>query len=1469
MTYRSYVGGPPTFYMPEEFGGPQTLMMYDIAALQEMYGADFATNATDTIYTWSPTTGEMSLNGVAQGAPGANRVFLTTWDGGGNDTYDFSNYVELSVNSHPLIDLRPGAWTNLTTQLSLLDSINGDQYAQGNIYNSFLYHDDARSYIENAIGTSSGDVINGNDVANWLQGGAGDDTIYGGAGNDTLYGGGGDDTLYGGPGVDILDGGLGNDTFYIDDIDDIVRDSGGHDVIHSTVIVALSGNAEDVFLYGTALGAAGDNSANRLYGSDAANILAGLGGDDELYGGGGNDTLVGGTQNDLLDGGTGADTMLGEDGDDTYFVDDALDFVVEMPGSGMDTIVTTAKLFALPANVERLIMASTATTSTALGSASADIIIGNDAQNEIRGLLGDDTLFGGAGGDMLLGEENADTLYGGADGDGLDGGAGDDTLYGADGVDILYGGDGNDTLEGGTGNDWMYGGLGDDTYFVDSAAELVRDLEGGTDTVFASANVTFLGVGIERLILTGDAPLYAFGNSLANTMTGNDAADTLMGDSGDDTLEGAGGNDRLFGGAGNDTLYGGAHDDTVSGGLDNDVLYGGLGTDLADFGSVGIGIVGSFATGIFTGEGTDRLFEVEGVIGGSRDDTVTGGNGAEILIGNGGNDKLYGGDGNDTLYGGAGDDTLASDGNLNFKGTNFLEGGEGNDTLIGGPAYDALDTAFYGFAAGSVVVDLAGGTAAGQGNDILFSIESAFGSAFADTMIGSNASNTLTGNDDNDTLDGAAGDDTLYGGGGNDVLYGGVGDDVITGGSGADTFYFTNAGDDIFADFNPGQGDKLFYGFAGAQSVTITASGHVLEFNVDGVLSTITAPTYTWTGLEPTPAVVDDGSSGDNTLVGDAGADTFYGAAGNDVLIGGDGDDTLYGGRGDDMLSSDGGLNFKGSNFLEGGDGNDTLIGGPAYDAADTAYYGNAAGAVIVDLAAGTATGQGSDTLYSVEAVVGSASGDTLLGSSGANTLIGGGGEDTLDGGLGNDMIVGGSGADTFFFTKAGDDIFADFNPGEGDRLFYGFTDAQSVTITASGHVLEFNVDGVLSTITAPTYTWTGLEPIALGGNPDGDDTRVGGAGADTFYGGAGNDVLIGGDGDDTLYGGSGDDTLSSDGSLNFKGSNFLEGGDGNDTLIGGPAYDAVDTAYYGNATGSVIVDLAAGTAAGQGSDTLYSVEAVVGSAFADTLLGSAAANILVGGDGDDTLTGGLGNDILTGAAGNDVFAYSFDGASQGHDIITDFNPDKDAFDFDFGAATSISIVQSGNVMQIVVDGVETTITTPGYAWPEVGPGLSSVGGSISVEAPDSGVTITGGTLANIGDAGSAPPGNLVLNGGAIVLAASGGIGSTGGISLASPVVIGGSVGDDTLVGGAGDDTLAGRLGNDALTGGGGADLFIYAAGDGNDTITDFDAAEGDRVDLAGVDFVGTGATGNIAVLSDGATITAQTGYVWSAADFV
>ncbi|MEO0808713.1 MAG: hypothetical protein AAFY33_20655, partial [Cyanobacteria bacterium J06643_4] len=78
-----------------------------------------------------------------------------------------------------------------------------------------------------------------------------------------------------------------------------------------------------------------------------------------------------------------------------------------------------------------------------------------------------------------------------------------------------------------------------------------------------------------------------------------------------------------------------------------------------------------------------------------------------------------------------------------------------------------------------------------------------------------------------------------------------------------------------------------------------------------------------------------------------------------------------------------------------------------------------------------------------------------------------------------------------------------------------------------------------------------------------------------------------------------------------------------------------------------------------------------------------------------------------------------------------------------------------------------------------------------------------------------------------------------------------GDAGDDQIWGDDGDDLIRGGLGNDTLTGdnfsgGQGADIFVLAAGEGTDTITDF---------MAGKDLIGLAdglSLGQLTISADG-----------------
>ena len=407
-----------------------------------------------------------------------------------------------------------------------------------------------------------------------------------------------------------------------------------------------------------------------------------------------------------------------------------------------------------------------------------------------------------------------------------------------------------------------------------------------------------------------------------------------------------------------------------------------------------------------------------------------------------------------------------------------------------------------------------------------------------------------------------------------------------------------------------------------------------------------------------------NGTSGDDELIGTDADDTIDGNQGNDRLHGGGGNDTLQGDPGNDSLWGD-----AGNDLLLGGLGDDILNGG---EGSDTSSYrdvptSSAPDGVVVSLVAGTATGiGGTDTLVSIEDIIGTEKNDILTGDSGANEINARSGADHLYGGDGNDTLttttndlLDASGADTID-GGAGDDTISS---GNAPDVIYGGTGNDLISAFGGTD----SIDG-----------GDGNDSIEAG---DHDDVIVGGAGDDTINGGTGTDTALyasaasavivnltlgtatGGDGADTLKnienvsGSAFNDTLVGD-----QYPNTLDGGPGDDTLSGGPGNDVLvggagrDKASFASATFAVVVDLAAGNSnGGAGSDSLSSFEDILGSAFNDFLTGDSGSNGIEGGAGGDTISGGAGDDVITGGLGDDpldgctgVDTVRYSGASGG-----------------------------------------------------------------------------------------------------------------------------------------------------------------------------------------------------------------------------
>lgn len=599
MTYRSFVGADLNGYTVAQGSYPQTLMLDDIAALQYMYGADYSTNATNTVYTWSATTGEMFVNGAGQGASTANKVFLTVWDGGGVDTYNFSNYT-----TNLTVDLGPGGWTTTSAaQLADLGSVfYPGHFARGNIANAYLYNGSTASLIENATGGSGNDAITGNQANN---------TLSGGSGNDTLIGLGGNDIIVGGDGVDYCIVGVN----YVNCT--VAYDSSTLVFSIESLLMGLdtvTGVEYFTFLDGT-------RSAASLIGPDltAPTLVSTSPADNSGSVSIGANLVL--TFSESITAGSGSIVVHSSSGAAVATISAADATQVSIAGKVV-TINPSANL--VPGQSYYVTI-----DGTAFRDSSANPYAGISSSTAFNFTTASSVINGTSAANTLNG-----TAY-------------DDTINGLGGNDALNGLGGNDRLDGGTGADRMAGGTGDDTYYVDNARDTVTEASGaGTDWIYSSVSFT-LGANIERLSLTGSSAISGTGNTLNNVIIGNSAANTISGLGGDDTLDGGAGADRMAGGAGNDIYYVDNVSDTVTeaSGAGTDTVYSSVRFTL------GANIERLDLTGTSAISGT----------GNTLNNVIVGNSAANAISASGGNDWLYGKGGADTLTGGTGMDYFAFD----------------------------------------------------------------------------------------------------------------------------------------------------------------------------------------------------------------------------------------------------------------------------------------------------------------------------------------------------------------------------------------------------------------------------------------------------------------------------------------------------------------------------------------------------------------------------------------------------------------------------------------------------------------------------------------------------------------------------------------------------------------------------------------------------------------------------------------
>jgi Ca2+-binding RTX toxin-like protein len=830
-------------------------------------------------------------------------------------------------------------------------------------------------------------------------------------------------------------------------------------------------------------------------------------------------------------------------------------------------------------------------------------------------------------------------------------------------------------------------GAANDAYWVEIAhfIDTIKGLDNVTPTeagwLYDSVHATDSSLSWDDIVAmaTGTEPInYITGTSGNDTLTGTDGNDNITGGSGDDTINGGGANDTIFGGTGADTIHGGDGNDTIygndtgSGADSSNTLYGDAGNDV-----------------IYAGNGGDTLY------GGDGNDTLYAGTGNDTLSGGAGGNFLYGGPGNDTYIFTSGAHNYISErneggtdqiilpsgitsGDVSFSRIDGIDGlGNFHDLLItfsGGGSiqidnqFDSSETGYHVetlvFSDSSTIdlTSLSNVPYVGTANDDDISVPSGAGDV---TIQGLAGNDTITVHDGNNVLDGGVGNDNLNGGTGNDTFIASPGYDTITEEGGTDTIQIPvgyTASDVTFylATTGPDASTSLVVSIAGLGEIRITdqfySSANAVEqlhFMDDNSYLTIADQTLQIIGTAGNDYLTGLTSGvANNYFDGRGGADTFVGGVGDNTFVihSGFGNTTIE----ETSTAGTNAINFEGvdpshvrmwtdlSGYLHLQDTTDTSHSITVYaglnGTGDESTIGTYLSQITFD-----------DTAHTVWDITGGltltsdGSGDTMNGTAYDDTIISVGGADYLSGGNGNDTYVFSSGfgnstivdnstaasnvihfsgidpADIRMWTSSSGYLYLQdtTNPSHEITVHAGTTGSGTDENAVGQYFSEITFDTVYAT------TWDLTGGLHITGDNSGD----------FLYGTAYNDTIVGGSGSDYLYANGGDDVIMPGG-----GYNYVDGGDGNNTVD------------YSNASAGITIDLSAHSTSDNGDgghDTLYNIQNVNGSSYADTITGDSNDNILYGGGGNDSLTGG---------SGADTFLFKAATAFSGSATITDFN---------------------------------------------------------------------------------------------------------------------------------------------------------------------------------------------------------------------
>ena len=915
--------------------------------------------------------------------------------------------------------------------------------------------------------------------------------------------------------------------------------------------------------------------------------------------------------------------------------------------------------------------------------------------------------------------------------------------------------------------------------------------------------------------------------------------------------------DIIVDGTGNNTVQAREGDDVIYGAAGTDVIYGGAGSDTYVFGR---------------GDGHDTLGSIQDAAVGKIDtlqfkhgilpaDIVFSTSGTSLII------KIIGTTDQITvshfLYQ---DDTANSYNPLQmiaFSNGVTLNVAEIVIALLSGSA--GADTASGTFRDDDI-------TGLG-GNDVLA------GRGGNDTMDGGAGADSVNGEAGDDMVRGGADSDALFGDVGNDTLEGGTGNDTISGGTGSDVFVFARGdGQDTISPTEDAAAGKIdtvrFKEGVLPSDLVLISSGTSMVIKIAGTTDQITVEFFLYLDnpgnnynplqkIEFANGVVWDmaaikarlyaGTAGADDSVGTIGADSIAGLDGNDILSGRGGNDTMSGGAGTDKLYGE-----AGNDVIEGGTGNDIISGGIG---SDVYVFARGDGQDTISPTEDSAGGK-IDTLRFKEGVLPA---DLVLSTSGTSMVI---------------KIAGTTDQITVEFFLYQDNPGNNYNPLQMIEFANGVI-WDMAAIKARLYAGTAGADDGVGTVGADSIA--GLDGNDTLYGRGGDDTISGGAGTDKLYGEAGNDVLEGGTGNDTISGGigsdvyvfargDGQDTISPTEDAAAGKIDTLRFKDGilpadvvlttsGDTLLvklaGSTDQVSVEFFLYGSNTANLYnplqrIEFANGTVwdmasimarltgGSENADTMtgsMNADTMMGMGGNDILYGRGGNDILDGGtgmdrlygeDGSDVLEGGTGNDTISGGIGSDVFVF---GKGDGQDTISPTDDTAvgkiDTLRFKAGVLPADLVLStSGTSMVIKIAGTTDQITVEFFLYQD-NPG-NSYNPLQKIEFANGVVWDMAAIKARL-YAGTAGADDSVGTIGADSIAGLDGNDTLSG--RGGNDTISGGAGTDKLYGEAGNDVIEGGTGNDTISGGIGSDVYVFARGDGQDTISPTEDAAAGKID--------------------------------------